>query len=252
VSAITEHPDVRRMLMTQRAWIDAMRCLVYSNAAALDRAVAARAAGDAGEAQRWQERVDVLIPLTKGLCTDVGNELTSLALQVHGGMGYVEETGAAQHYRDARIAAIYEGTNGIQAADLVGRKLAMRNGGVVTDLLDEIGETAQRLTGLDRFAIRLDEAVTASRRATEHLLSVAGTDQRSLLAGSAPYLRLLGTTVCAGLLAKGAIAASSKDDDFHRGKVLAAKYFGEQILPVATGLLGAIEAGSADLDAITL
>ena len=130
-SAIVEHPDVRRMLMTQRAWIDAMRCLVYTNAAALDRAVAARAAGDADEAQRWQERADLLIPLAKGLCTDVGNELTSLAVQVHGGMGYVEETGVAQHYRDARIAAIYEGTNGIQAADLVGRKLGMRSGGVV-------------------------------------------------------------------------------------------------------------------------
>ncbi len=250
-SAIVEHPDVRRMLMTQRAWIDAMRCLVYSNAGALDRAVAAHAAGDVEEAQRWQERADLLIPLTKGLCTDVGNELTSLALQVHGGMGYVEETGAAQHYRDARIAAIYEGTNGIQAADLVGRKLSMRGGGVVSDLLDEIEQTAQILSGLDQLAGRLEEAVTASRRATEHLLAVAGSDQRALLAGATPYLRLLGTTVCAGLLATAAIAAAEHDDDFHRGKVLAAKFFGEQILPVATGLLPAVEAGVEDLDSIS-
>jgi hypothetical protein len=128
----------------------------------------------------------------------------------------------------------------------------MRHGGVVRDQLDEIDATAQQLAGLDQFAIRLSEAVTASRRATEHLLGVANSDQRALLAGSTPYLRLLGTTVCAGLLAKGAIVASAFDDDFHRGKVLAAKYFGEQILPVATGLLGAVEAGSEDLDAITL
>ncbi len=111
--------------MTQRAWIDAMRCLLYENAAAVDRAAAST---DPAERQRWEEIVDVYIPLSKGLCTDVGNEMTSLALQVHGGMGFVEETGAAQHYRDIRIAAIYEGTNGIQAADLVGRKLSMRAG----------------------------------------------------------------------------------------------------------------------------
>ena len=254
-SAIVEHPDVRRMLMTQRAWIDAMRCLVYANAGAFDRAVAARSAGDADEAQRWQERVDLLIPLTKGLCTDVGNEMTSLALQVHGGMGYVEETGAAQHYRDARIAAIYEGTNGIQAADLVGRKLPMRNGAVVTEQLDEIDATTQQLaqiSALQGFAACLGEAVAAVRGATEHLLSVAASDQRALLAGSSPYLRLLGTTVCAGLLAKAAIAAAGLDDDFHRGKVIAARYFGEQILPVACGLLGAIEAGAQDLDAADL
>jgi 3-(methylthio)propanoyl-CoA dehydrogenase len=244
-SAIAEHPDVRRMLMTQRAWIDAMRSLVYTNAAAIDQAVGARAAGDADRAQFWQERADLLIPLTKGLCTDVGNEVTSLAIQVHGGMGYVEETGVAQHYRDARIAAIYEGTNGIQAADLVGRKLAMRNGGVVCDLLDELEATA----GVEGSDNPLASAIAACRRATRHLLSIAGSDQRGLLAASTPYLRLLGTTVCAGLLAKGALAASGRDDDVSRGKVLSAKYFCEQILPVAAGLLPAIEAGASDLDA---
>jgi len=168
-------------------------------------------------------------------------------------MGYVEETGAAQHYRDARIAAIYEGTNGIQAADLVGRKLPMRKGGVVTDLLDELDDTARQLAtvaGLERFAESLGDALAAARRATAHLLAVSGTDQRALLAGSTPYLRLLGTTVCAGLLAKGALAAAGGDGDFQRGKVVAARFFGEQILPVACGLLPAIEAGAADLDAM--
>src|SRR5690606_10519361 len=157
---------------TQRAWIDAMRALVYTNAAALDRADAARAAGDTDEARRWQELADLLIPLSKGLCTDVGNEMTSLAVQVHGGMGYVEETGVAQHYRDARIAAIYEGTNGIQAADLVGRKLGMRGGGVVHDLLDECerhADAAAAVNGLAAFGERLHQAIDTARTATSHL-----------------------------------------------------------------------------------
>jgi alkylation response protein AidB-like acyl-CoA dehydrogenase len=253
-SPIIDHPDVRRMLMTQRAWIDAMRCLVYVNAAALDRADAARADGDADGARRWQERADLLIPLTKGLCTDVGNEMTSLAVQVHGGMGYVEETGAAQHYRDARIAAIYEGTNGIQAADLVGRKLGMRGGGVVIDLLDECerhAATAGAIAGMERFGERLRDAIDTARTATSHLVTVGASDPRSLLGASVPYLRLLATTVCAGLLAKAAVAAHARDDDFGRAKVVTARFFGEQILPSVQGLLPAVEATADDLYALT-
>ena len=253
-SAIIEHPDVRRMLMTQRSWIDAMRALVYTNAAALDRADAAT---DADDARTWRELADLLIPLTKGLCTDVGNEMTSIALQIHGGMGYVEETGVAQHYRDARIAAIYEGTNGIQAADLVGRKLAMRSGGVVTDLLDQFELSAKELAdidGLGAFSGRLIEAVATAREATDHLLSIAGTDPRSLLGSSAPYLRLLGTTVCGGFLAKSAVAASNGADfpaDFLAAKVASAKFFGEQILPTTAGLLAAVTSNSDDLYALS-
>jgi 3-(methylthio)propanoyl-CoA dehydrogenase len=257
-SPIIEHPDVRRMLMTQRAWIDAMRSLVYTNAAALDRADAARSAGDVDEARRWQELADLMIPLTKGLCTDVGNEMTSLAVQIHGGMGYVEETGVAQHYRDARIAAIYEGTNGIQAADLVGRKLAMRGGGVVADLLDDCERHASRaatIDGMDRFAERVREAVDTARAATSHLITVGQSDPRSLLGASVPYLRLLGTTVCAGLLAKGAIAANDRDDefddDFREAKVVSARFFGEQILPSVHGLLPAVQASADDLYALS-
>ena len=253
-SPIIDHPDVRRMLMTQRAWIDAMRCLVYVNAAALDRADAARADGDADGARRWQERADLLIPLSKGLCTDVGNEMTSLAVQVHGGMGYVEETGAAQHYRDARIAAIYEGTNGIQAADLVGRKLGMRGGGVVTDLLDECerhAAAAGAIAGMERFGERLREAIDTARTATSHLVTAGASDPRSLLGASVPYLRLLATTVCAGLLAKAAVAAHARDDDFGRAKVVSARFFGEQILPSVQGLLPAVEATADDLYALT-
>ena len=252
-SAIIEHPDVRRMLMTQRSWIDAMRALVYTNAAALDRA---EAASDPDETRRWRELADLLIPLSKSLCTDVVNESTSLALQIHGGMGYVEETGVAQHYRDARIAAIYEGTNGIQAADLVGRKLAMRGGGVITDLLDEFEARADALAAIDgmsTFADRLREAVVTARTATAHLLETGPTDPRSLLGASGPYLRLLGTTVCGGLLAKSAIAASAADDfdgAFLAARITSAKFFGEQILPTATGLLAAVTSPADDLYAL--
>ncbi|MGB3734424.1 MAG: acyl-CoA dehydrogenase [Ilumatobacter sp.] len=253
-SPIIEHPDVRRMLMTQRAWIDAMRALIYTNAGALDRADAAT---DADEQSSWRELADLLIPLSKSLCTDVANEMTSLAVQIHGGMGYVEETGVAQHLRDIRIGTIYEGTNGIQAADLVGRKLAMRSGGVITDLLDEFDVRAKELAGIDglaTFADRLAEAVSTAREATTHLLETAGSDQRSLLAASTPYLRLLGTTVCAGLLAKSAIAASNGadyPDDFLAAKVTSAKFFGEQILPTTTGLLAAVMSPADDLFALT-
>lgn len=246
-SPIIEHPDVRRMLMTQRAWLDAMRCLIYTNAAALDRS---EAATDTDDANTWREFADLLIPLSKGLCTDVCNEMTSIALQIHGGMGFVEETGAAQHYRDARIAAIYEGTNGIQAADLVGRKLAMRNGAVINELLDTFDERADALgaiEGLAGFGIQLRAAVAVARDATDHLLSIARTDPRSLLGSSSPYLRLLGTTVCGGLLAKAAIATATADgyaSDLLVAKRESAAFFGEQILPTVAGLLPAITASS--------
>jgi acyl-CoA dehydrogenase len=238
------------MLMTQRSWIDAMRVLVYYNAFAIDMANASRDDGDKAAARAWQERADLLIPLSKSLCTDVGCEMTSLALQIHGGMGYVEETGAAQHFRDARIAPIYEGTNGIQATDLVGRKLDIRGGGVVTALLDEFAETARQLADvveLARFGGRLSEAIACTGVATNHLRALSGSDSRSVLAASGPYLRMLGTTVCGGLLARSALIASSRDDDFHRAKMVSARYFGEHILPTVAGLLPTIEAGGDDL-----
>ncbi len=255
-SPIIDHPDVRRLLMTQRAWIDGMRALIFANAGALDRAAGA---SDADEERAWRELVDLLIPLSKGLCTDVCNETTSMALQIHGGMGYVEETGIAQHYRDARIAAIYEGTNGIQAADLVGRKLAMRGGGVVADLLDEFEGYAKQLSdidGLAGFGQRLTEAIAVCREASTHLGSIAGNDPRSLLGSSSPYLRMLATTVCGGLLAKGAVAASGDlqgefTAEFLGAKVTSARFFGEQILPTVAGLLPAVLSSSDDLFALS-
>ncbi|MGB5759853.1 MAG: acyl-CoA dehydrogenase [Acidimicrobiales bacterium] len=251
-SPIIDHPDVRRMLMTQRAWIDAMRCLIYENAAALDRA--ANGGPDAEVSREWAE---LLIPLSKSLCTDLGSEMTSLAVQVHGGMGYVEETGVAQHYRDVRIAPIYEGTNGIQAADLVGRKLPMRGGAVVTEQLDRIEERAKVLSAdpeLATFGERLSEAVAATRRATDWLLTRGPSSPADVLAGSSPYLRMLGTVVCGGLMAKAALAAAEQTDDpagFYRAKLVSAKFFGEQLLPGAAALEGPVTAGAGDLFALS-
>ncbi len=250
-SPIIEHPDVRRLLMTQRSWIDAMRCLIYTNAATIDRSKSLE--GD--EAQAAREFADLLIPLSKSLCTDLGNELTSMVLQIFGGMGYVEETGAAQHYRDIRIGAIYEGTNGIQAADLVGRKLPMRGGGVVLDHLAELDVKAKELAGMEgmqRFAENLESAAAAARAATSWLLENGSSDINAALAGSSPYLRMLGTVVCGGLMADLAMVADkATDPDFAAAKKVSAKFFGEQILPTAAGLLGAVTAGADDLFALT-
>ncbi|MDA3040262.1 MAG: acyl-CoA dehydrogenase [Actinomycetota bacterium] len=254
-SPIIEHADVRRMLMTQRAWIDAMRCLIYTNGAALDRATAA----EGEERQRHQELADLLIPLSKALCTDVGNEMTSLAVQVHGGMGYVEETGVAQHFRDIRIAAIYEGTNGIQAADLVARKLPMRGGQVLLELLSSCEVTAKELSRHDDlagFGENLVTAIGVAREATGWLAGHA-SEPNQVLAASVPYLRLVGTVVCGGLLGKAAVAADrlaadgGPNADFYRAKLVSARFFGEQILPSAAGLLGAVTAGADDLFALT-
>ncbi|MEM7322155.1 MAG: acyl-CoA dehydrogenase [Actinomycetota bacterium] len=251
-SPIIDHPDVRRLLMTQRAWIDAMRCLIYENAAAIDRA--ASGGPDAETAREW---TDLLIPLSKSLCTDLGNEMTSLAVQVHGGMGYVEETGVAQHYRDARIAPIYEGTNGIQAADLVGRKLPMRGGAVVVEQLDGISERAKAMSSdaeLANFGENLEQAVAVAKRTTQWLLEHGAANPADALAGSSPYLRMLGTVVCGGLLAKGALAAREQTDDpdgFYAAKIVSARFFGEQILPGAAALEGPATAGADDLFALS-
>jgi len=167
-------------------------------------------------------------------------------------MGYVEETGVAQHYRDARILPIYEGTNGIQAADLVGRKLSMRSGGVIADELDRFSGVADRLAeadGMATFAENLRSAIESCRRATEHLVTVAASDPATLLSASTPFLRMLGTTVCAGLLGDAALQVDTSTA-FGAPKATAARFFGEQILPTAEGLSGAVHAVSDDLFAI--
>ena len=255
-SPIVDHPDVRRMLLTMRAQIEALRCLAYLNAESLD--LAARHPDEDVRTAR-QELADLLTPITKGWGTDLGNELTSLAVQVHGGMGYIEETGVAQHYRDIRIAAIYEGTNGIQAMDLVGRKLPMRAGGVMADFLASIDATAAGMSsaGGDQATIgkRLADAHAALKSTTDWLLANGLADPGNALAGATPYLRMCGIVTGGWLLARSAQAAQRRldagegDADFLRQKLVTAKFYAEQLLPQAAGLAPAVTAGPADLEA---
>ena len=246
-AAIISHPDVQRMLLTQKAYIEAMRCLCYYNATALDLA---QHLPEGEERRAAQELCDLLTPLSKAWCTDVANETTSVALQIHGGMGYVEETGAAQHCRDVRIAAIYEGTNGIQAIDLVGRKLPVRGGSVVHELLDRVAEDAEGLQP-DLASLRepLGEAVAAARACTDWLLAHPGD---AALAGATPYLRLLASVVGAWLLARSATAARSElaagatgaEAEALEAKQVTAEFFCRQLLPQAVGLAPAVTGGA--------
>jgi alkylation response protein AidB-like acyl-CoA dehydrogenase len=253
-SPIVDHPDVRRMLLTMRAQIEALRCLAYLNAESLD--LAARHPDEVVRTAR-QELADLLTPITKGWGTDLGVELTSLAVQVHGGMGYIEETGVAQHFRDARIAPIYEGTNGIQAMDLVGRKLPMRAGGAIVDYLAGIEATAGELSGaggeLDTIGKHLADAVAGLRQATDWLLANGLADPNNALAGATPYLRMCGIVTGGWLLGRSALAAERRLDEgtgdaaFLGQKILTARFYAEQLLPQAAGLIPAVTAGPGDL-----
>ncbi|HEX3347173.1 MAG TPA: acyl-CoA dehydrogenase, partial [Acetobacteraceae bacterium] len=250
--AIIHHPDVRRMLLTMKSQIEAMRSFSYVMAAEID---AAHAHPDETERKRRQARVDLLIPVLKGWCTELGVELTSLGVQVHGGMGFVEETGAAQHMRDARITPIYEGTTGIQAADLVGRKLASDSGAAMVALIAEMRSVAAELPTADGshlVAIRehLSDGITALEQATNWMLQAGGSDQVAAFAASVNYLMLTGY-VCGGWqMARSALAArarlgSGREEGFYRTKILTAAFYAEQILPRASGLLTAVKAGSS-------
>jgi alkylation response protein AidB-like acyl-CoA dehydrogenase len=252
-SLIIEHPDVRRMLMTMKATIEAMRGLLYLTAATFDRS---RHHPDEGERTRTTEFLALLTPIAKAWPTDRGVEMTSLGIQIHGGMGYVEETGAAQHWRDARVAPIYEGTNGIQAIDLVLRKLPMRSGGVVREFLAEMAALDPELDAAgDSFAsirANLSEGRRALEGATEWLLVCE--DPNDALAGATPYLELFGAVAGGWLMAKGALAASrqleQQDDPFLRAKVATGHFYCTQLLPRAFGLVPAVTAGAGDLFAI--
>jgi len=257
-SLIIDHPDVRRMLLTQQASIEALRGIIYLNAAALDRATKGV---DEAERTAGAELADLLTPVSKGWGTDLGVELTSLALQVFGGMGYIEETGVAQHFRDARIAPIYEGTNGIQAMDLVGRKLPMRAGGMVSDHLSRMEALDADLAaaGDDLASIRqgLADGLAALRAATDWLLANGLANPLDALAGATPYLRLFSLVTGGWVMAQRALkasalfadAAAADDKAFYESKVLTARFFCEQLLPQAAGLVPAVTATNRDLAA---
>jgi alkylation response protein AidB-like acyl-CoA dehydrogenase len=258
-SPIIEHPDVRRMLMTMKAQIEGLRALMYTNAAAIDRS---KHHPDPDVRQRQGELVGLLTPICKAFGTDLGVELTSLGVQVHGGMGYIEETGAAQHFRDSRIAPIYEGTNGIQAADLVGRKLPVRGGASVRELLGGMAALDVELAtaGDEMAAIRADLAIGLEHlgTATDWVLEHGAISPDDALGGSAPYLRLFGYVVCGWLMARSALAArrlladggGGFDPALLEAKIATARFYATNILPQAGGLLGAATAGAGDLYAI--
>jgi len=229
--AIVEHPDVRRMLLRMKAQTMAARALVYFACGQVDRA-------NAGD-QEAKARLDLLTPLAKAHGTDIGCEVASIGIQVHGGMGFIEETGAAQHYRDARITPIYEGTNGIQAADLVGRKLGLDNGGVLARLVAEMRGQAQD-AGLARLIDDCEEVVRG--------LMAADADDR--LAASYPFLTMLSIAVCGWLMEKQGRIAAEGDTPFLKMKAAACRFYVEQIVPEAFGLKAAATAKADVLYAV--
>jgi len=259
-SLIVEHPDVRRMLLTMKAYIEAMRALLYTNAVSIDLA---RHHDSPAERKARQELADLLTPISNAWCTDLGFELASIGLQVHGGMGYVEETGVAQYLRDARIAPIYEGTNGIQAIDLVTRKVPVRDGGAVADLLAAMDATGGELEAagpqLAEIGLALASGVTAVREATGWILAAGRAEPNGALAGATPYLRLFGLVLGGWLMARSALAASQTLNSgdgpgavFLQEKISTAHFYAQQLLPQAAALLPAVTAGAGPLFAIDL
>ncbi len=247
-ATIIQHPDVRRMLMSMKAQTEAMRALAYVTAAALDNA---RRHPDAEARARHQAFAELMIPVVKGWCTETAQEITSTGVQVHGGMGFIEETGAAQHYRDARIITIYEGTTGIQANDLIGRKTARDGGRIALTVIAQMRALEAELgqhPGAQFAAIRdqFGAAVAALATAIEWVVRTYANDSRAAHAASVPYLRLWGLTAGGWQLARAALAASRRlseakgDADFYRGKIATARFYADYCLPQTLALRHAV------------
>ena len=256
--AIIRHPDVRRMLMLMKSQVEAMRALAAVTAASLDRA---EHDPDPEARTRAQIFVELMIPLVKGWSTETANDIASLGVQVHGGMGYVEETGAAQYLRDARITTIYEGTTAIQANDLVGRKIA-RDGGaaaraVIADMhaqcaaLEATGDAA-----LAVIAAGLRDAAQALERGVGFVVEHFRSDVRAVLAGAVPLLGLFGRAAGGWQMARAALlshhhlAGGSADADFHRAKIASARFYADHVLSQCAGLAHVVcQGAAATLDA---
>lgn len=256
MSPIIDHADVRRMLLTMRATIEAMRCLLYATAKATD--VAAKHP-DSEEREKNEALSALLTPVAKVWLTDSGVEITSSAIQVYGGMGYVEETGLPQLYRDVRITPIYEGTNGVQALDLVTRKLPMADGGVVRGYIDEMrkldAEMSEEGAVFADLRARLTSAIDDLSEATEWLLARHGDDPAAVSAAASPYAQMFGVVAGGYYLARSALAAQRRIEAgqgaaFEANKLATAQFFAEQILPSASARLPAVKAGAAPLFAI--
>jgi alkylation response protein AidB-like acyl-CoA dehydrogenase len=255
---IVHHPDVRRMLMSMKAQVEAMRALAGAACTALD---IAHRHPDREQRLRHQAVFDLLTPVVKGWCTEQSIEIASLGVQIHGGMGFVEETGAAQHLRDARITTIYEGTTGIQANDLMGRKLASEKGLTAKALIDEMrsfDKDLGRYSHPELNAIRrgLSEGVSALSESTNWLLETYPYNPRAAAAGAVPYLKLWGVVAGgwqmarAALIAKTRLDGDTEDVDFYRAKLGTARFFAEHIMPLAQSYKQAIVNGSASVLAL--
>jgi hypothetical protein len=254
-SRLFDHPDVRRTLMLVKARIEAARAICLATAVASD---IARLAGNPVDRDAARLREEILTPIAKAWSTDMAVEAASMCLQVHGGMGFIEETGAAQHYRDARILPIYEGTNGIQAVDLMGRKLALGKGAAVRELVSDIVPTAAELKSADdgwlhTIGSQLEAGLAAAQAASGYLIERRGHAQPDALAGATPYLRLMGDVVGGWMLGKQALAASKNiaagvgDEAYWRTRIGLARVFSHQVLAQAPGLAQAVTQGAVDL-----
>ena len=243
--AIIEHPDVKRMLLTMKAKTNAVRAICYATSVAMD---IAHHSPDETERKRAHTEAALLTPVAKAHSTDTGVEVASEGIQVHGGMGYIEETGAAQYYRDARIAPIYEGTNGIQAIDLVTRKVPLNGGETVYDFIAGLKETVRGVKAANESAFgqtgeRLEASVAALEEASGWLLKTLPENRNAALAGATPFLRLFGIACGGTYLAKGALSAM-RGADAHgtqpEAKVLEARHFAENLMGETEGLKHAV------------
>ncbi|KVO15807.1 acyl-CoA dehydrogenase [Burkholderia ubonensis] len=243
--AIIHHPDVRRMLGTMRALTEGARALAYVAAAHSD--MAHRHPDEATRA-RHQAIYEYLVPVVKGWSTEMVNDVASLGVQVHGGMGFIEETGAAQYYRDARILAIYEGTTAIQANDLVGRKTVRDGGAVAKALLGEIGQTVDALAKLDGAAAatmkaQLEKGARSLSAVVDYVVANTKQDPNAVFAGSVPYLKLAGVVLCGWQMARALVVAQANranDPAFYDAKIAIAQFYAEHILVQAGGFEASI------------
>lgn len=241
MSPIIEHADIRRMLLTMKAMTQAARMICFATARELD---IAHLSSEEAEKKAALDKAALLTPLAKAFSTDIANEVASLGIQVHGGMGFVEETGAAQYLRDARILPIYEGTNGIQAIDLVTRKLPLAGGGVVTSYLAELAGVITDVRASNRpefgsMAQRLTEALTGLQTSTLWMGLMLKSEPEAALASATPYLRLMSLTAGGTYLAKGALS-----EDASSPRVAIARFFAENLLTEAVGLAESVQSGA--------
>jgi len=259
--AILRHPDVRRMLMQMKSRTEAMRAVAAVTAMAMDFA---RAHPDEARRAKAQAFVELMIPIVKAWSTDNAIELASIGVQVHGGMGFIEETGAAQFYRDARITAIYEGTNGIQAADLIGRKIARDKGAAIGEVAAEMRELVGQLEGtkdetLSAIAARLRDGVAALEQAVQFVVTIFGSDVRKAAVGAVPFLELFGTVAGGWQSARAALAAhrllaagaTGADASFYKAKIGTARFYADHVLVRAHGLARTVVSGADGALALT-